>query len=207
MDALIGVAGLVLVAAITPGPNNLVVMRLAARSGFVRTLPAIAGIVLGGLAMLVLVSLGAGTVFAAEPVLRTLIAVGGGAYLCWLGCDLVARSFAGGATGDTPAGTKLPAGLAGLFGFQFLNPKSWVMVLTAISAMPAAHGATAFLSLAALFTFIPVVCLGVWSSFGAALAKCLARPRVRAWSDRVMGVLLVASALALVWPDSDIAYS
>ena len=199
-DALIGVATLVTIAAITPGPNNFVVMRLASRAGFARTLPAIAGIVLGGLAMLALVAIGAGALFAARPVLRALIALGGAAYLCWLGISLVARSFADRSDVDARADVSLPAGIAGLIGFQFLNPKSWVMVLTATSSLPASQTAAGLLSLGALFTVIPIVCLGVWSSFGAALARWLAHPRVSAWTDRVMGVLLAASAVGLAWP-------
>ncbi|HVR81220.1 MAG TPA: LysE family translocator [Luteimonas sp.] len=202
MDALmIGAAGLIAVAAITPGPNNLIVMRAAAHSGFMGALPAIAGIVAGGLAMLLLVMAGADVVFAAEPRLHRVITVGGGVYLCWLGVSLVMGGFAKpGAHGVTPART-LPAGAAALFGFQFLNPKSWVMVLTVTAGVRGgAEASQVFLPLAALFTVIPALCLALWCSLGVLMTT---RPRVRSWLDRVMGVLLVVSALLLVLAPAD----
>lgn len=206
MSALmIGVAGLIAVAAITPGPNNLVVMRVAAHSGFIGALPAIAGILAGGLAMLLLAVTGAGVVFAAEPRLYAVITVGGGAYLCWLGASLVMGSFAKpGAHGTTPVGV-LPVGAAALFGFQFLNPKSWVMVLTVTAAVQGgAEPSQAFLPLAALFTVIPALCLALWCALGVLMTTCLDRPRIRNWLDRVMGLLLFVSALLLALVPVDV---
>ena len=201
MDALmIGVAGLIAVAAITPGPNNLIVMRAASHSGFMGALPAIAGIVAGGLAMLLLVMAGAGVVFAAEPRLYSVITVGGGAYLCWLGASLVMGSFANpGAHKITPV-RALPAGATALFGFQFLNPKSWIMVLTVTAAVQGgAEPSQTFLPLAALFTVIPALCLALWCALGVLMTTYLDRPRIRSWLDRVMGLLLFGSALLLVF--------
>lgn len=209
---MIGVTGLIAVAAITPGPNNLVVMRAAAHSGFTAALPAIGGILAGGLVMLVLVMAGAGVVFAAEPRLYTAIKVGGGMYLCWLGGSLVMDSFTTlGPHAAMPA-RALPAGAAGLFGFQFLNPKSWVMVLTVTAAVQggteASHGLLqGVLPLAALFTVIPAFCLALWSGLGALMTRWLDRPRFRNWVDRVMGFLLFVSALLLVLLPANVPHS
>lgn len=200
MDAiLIGAAGLIAAAAITPGPNNLIVLRTAAHSGFLRTLPAIAGIVAGGLAMLLLVMAGGAVVFAAVPRLYSVITVAGGLYLCWLGAGLVMGSFARPGAQDDPQVGALPGGAAALFGFQFLNPKSWVMVLTVTAAVQGgADPSQTFLALAALFTVIPALCLALWCALGVLVTTCLDRPGVRRWMDRVMGLLLFASALLLV---------
>lgn len=194
---MLGVAGLIAVAAITPGPNNLVVMRVAAQAGFIGALPAIAGILVGGLVMLALAMVGAGALFAAEPRLYLVITVGGAGYLCWLGASLVMDSFARpDAHTATPA---LPTRAVALFGFQFLNPKSWVMVLTVAAAVQgAAEASQAWLPLAALFTVIPALCLALWSLLGVLMTTALARPRGRDWVDRVLGLLLIASALLLV---------
>ena len=197
MDALmIGAAGLIAVAAITPGPNNLIVMRAASHSGFMGALPAIVGIVAGGLAMLLLVIAGVGVLFAAEPRLYPLITIGGGVYLYWLGVGLVKDSFVDPGGHRTTPARALPVGAVGLFGFKFLNPKSWVMVLTVTSALRGgAQAPQVFLSLAAIFTVIPALCLALWCSLGVLMTT---RPRVRSWLDRATGVLLVVSALLLV---------
>lgn len=194
-----GVVGLVSVAAITPGPNNLVVMRVAAHAGFAGALPAIGGILAGGLAMLFLVMAGAGVVFAAEPRLYPVITVCGGLYLGWLGGSLVIGSFARSDAQGAPPTPALPASAAGLFGFQFLNPKSWVMVLTVTAAVQrSSELSSALLPLATVFTVIPAFCLMFWSALGVLMTRWMGRRRVRNWVDRVMGLLLVVSALMLV---------
>lgn len=194
MHPLIAIAGLVLAAAITPGPNNLVVLRAATRAGVAGTVPAIFGIVLGGLLMLALAAVGLGVAFATLPALHGGIAVAGSLYLAWLGVALMRADSEVDADASRAA---LPAGALGLLGFQFLNPKSWTMVLTAAAAMPAG-GFASWLQLAALFVAIPATCLLLWSAFGAAMAERLADLRTRRRFDRAMGALLFASALALL---------
>ncbi len=91
MDALIAAAGILLVGAITPGPNNFVVMTAGARAGITGAFPALAGIILGTLAMTAVVVFGAGAAFAAEPRLRTALTTAGCLYLAWLGLQLLAH--------------------------------------------------------------------------------------------------------------------
>jgi len=174
------------------------VMRAGARSGWRGALPEILGAVLGGLALLTVVVLGGAALFEALPAARTALAVGGGLYLVWLGGGLVLGSFRAPRTEAAAGAAALPAGLVALFVFQFLNPKSWVMVLTAVSAAQAGSTGAALARLAALFVLIPFVCLVLWAALGALLSGALRRARVRAWFDRAMGLLLVASALLLL---------
>lgn len=192
MSAVAGVAGLVTIAAVTPGPNNFIVLRAAARLGIRGAWPAIAGVVLGGLVVLAVALAASDAAFAAAPGLHTVVGVAGCSYLAWLGLGLIRHA---GRPSDGPASGLPAASVPGLFAFQFLNPKSWVMVMTAIGAMPA--GAPVW-PLAIVFTAIPAACLTLWAIAGAALARTLARPRVATWVDRGMGALLIATALALV---------
>ncbi len=90
MEDLIAAAGALVAAALTPGPNNFVVMRAAARGGLIRALPPIAGIVLGSLALLAVVAAGAGAAFEAEPRLEPALAIAGCLYLVYLGIRLLA---------------------------------------------------------------------------------------------------------------------
>lgn len=192
MNPPLAIATLLLVAAATPGPNTLVVLRTAAAAGFARALPAIGGIVLGGLALLALVVAGPGAALGEWPALRMPIAAGGALYLAWLGLRLVRAGSSG------RGQSALPAGVGGLFVFQFLNPKGWLMLLTAVAASPA-HGALAtFTGLAPLVAGIPAICLLLWAALGRLLARWLDRPGVRRWTDRVLGALLLASAVPLL---------
>lgn len=191
-------AGLVAVGALTPGPNNLFVMRTAARCGLRGAAPAIAGVVLGSVALVVVVGLGGGAVFDAAPAARTAVAIAGCLYLAWSGGALVAATFRGRAAPADRGEPALPAGAAALFGFQFLNPKGWVVAVTAASAVDAGGGAATVAALLPLFVVIPAISLVAWATLGAMLGGALRRPAVRIWSDRAMGGLLVASALLLL---------
>jgi threonine/homoserine/homoserine lactone efflux protein len=199
MDHLIAVTVLLAVAAITPGPNNLVVLRTAGRCGLRGALPAIGGIVAGGLLVLALAMLGAGTLFAAYPSSQRWIGIAGALYLAWLGGLLFVGGLRPAPVDGQPATRALPSGVLGLIGFQFLNPKSWVMVLTALATVHAIepHGD---LALVLLFVLIPTPCLLLWASLGAVLARWLARPNVRRSVDAGMGALLLASAGLLLHP-------
>lgn len=178
-----------LIATITPGPNNLVVMRAAARNGWKAALPMVAVVVAGGLVLLVVVASGVGSVFSTWPWLRDATETGGVAYLVWLGTRMIA------AAGREVGSTALTGGFAGLFGFQFLNPKGWVMVLTVVAALPVTDAAHALMYLAPLFLCIPTACLLLWAALGGAVARHLTRPMVRQWTDRALGALLILAAL------------
>jgi threonine/homoserine/homoserine lactone efflux protein len=192
MQSLIAAAGFIAAAAITPGPNNLLVMRAAAGGGTTKALPVIAAIVLGSLSLLALVTAGGGALFERHPVVRSTVTIAGALYLGWLGLRL-ALYASGEARDRAPT-----VGAANVFGLQFLNPKGWVMVLTAVAAVQADMSAVAvFAWLAMLFIAILTASLLVWSSFGTRLAKYFARPRFKVWFDRSMGGLLVTCAVLL----------
>ena len=197
MNSLMAAAGLIFAAAATPGPNNLIVMRVAATKGIGSAVPAVAAIVLGSVGLLGLVIAGGGVMFERYPALRAVVTACGALYLGALGLRIAltaSRATAGGARNR--AG--LPDGPLRVFAFQFLNPKGWVMVLTAVSAVQAdMSAAAAFGSLAVLFVAITSACLLSWSLCGALLAGWLARPEFKVWFDRVLGGLLATCSLLL----------
>lgn len=92
----------------------------------------------------------------------------------------------------------MPADRGMRIGFQFLNPKGWVLVLTVVAAIPASGAVESFVRLAPLFIAVPAACLLLWAGLGSALSGQLVRPAVRIATDRVLGILLVASALLLI---------
>jgi len=189
MSALLPITGMLVVAAITPGPNNFLVLRAASRGGVRRAVGSILGIVSGGLALLFVVAAGASAAFATEPRLRTIVAIAGGAYLSWLGVRLVAATRT---IPDRPVdSTAGSPSVASMFVFQFLNPKAWVMVLAAASTTPIVP----WWQLAAVFVAIPMSCLIVWAGLGSALSRHLARRTTAIWFDRIMGTLLVVCAV------------
>lgn len=193
---VLATAGIVAVGALTPGPNNLIVLDHAARRGFARALPAVIAITCGSVALILVVAGGAGAVLSGSHWLHFAATVAGCAYLCWLGMGLLVRSSGVAAR---------PPGLESerpwnLFAFQLVNPKGWAMALTASTALEDCRSLGAALTdLAALFAIIPAACLLLWCAAGASLTRQLERPRTRLAFDRSMGALLLASAIALVF--------
>jgi hypothetical protein len=72
----------------TPGPNNIMLLSSGLTYGFRRTLPLMAGILLGGTFMIGAVGLGLGAVFFAYPVLKTILKYAGAAYLIYLAAGI-----------------------------------------------------------------------------------------------------------------------
>ncbi len=197
-QTLLGTAGFLVAGMISPGPNNFMVLREAVRTGWRGAVPAIFGVVAGGLALLLLTSVGVGVAVEAEPRLTAVVALAGCAYLGVLGVRLVVTR-----EGESEFQAAHPpihrTGARGLFVFQFLNPKAWLLVLTVSASAHSTVGSIHALPLLiALFVFIPTLCLGLWSCTGVALTRLLGRRSIRIWFDRSLGVLLVGSALLLL---------
>jgi threonine/homoserine/homoserine lactone efflux protein len=191
MGSLVPVIGLLFAAAITPGPNNVIVMEAGSRGGIASALGATLGVVAGSLLLLTFVWLGVGAAMQAWPGLQVALGIGGGAYLTWLGILLIrARD------GSPPHGSKLvlPATVPGIAAFQLMNPKAWVLVTTAAAAMPAGNDVV---TLGILIVLVTGLCLTVWGAAGALFSQWLARPVARRRFDRVMGVLMAVFALRI----------
>ena len=68
----------------SPGPANLSLASVGVAYGFRRGVPYLTGIVLGTIAILVLVSLGATAIILAHPMLRATLTIIGAAYILFL---------------------------------------------------------------------------------------------------------------------------
>lgn len=193
MTSFFAVMAIVAIAAVTPGPNNFIVMSAAVRGGASAALPAMAGVIGGSIALLVLVWAGAGTLFDAAPEVQTVLRMTGAAYLVWLGFCLIRAARHPVEEVET---SSLPETALGVASFQLLNPKSWVLVITAISAIGGTPNGV--ISLAAIFVVVMVFCLTLWSVAGQLISHLLVEPRYKQIFDTVMGGLLIGSAAMLL---------
>lgn len=194
MDAQLAVAGLITVAVITPGPNNFIVLEQALHGGWRAAAPAIAGVITGTQLLLLVVWLGVAVLITQEPRLQMFLTFAGAGYLFWLGLQVIWRSFSHEEERADPKNTIFTS-FGGLVLFQFLNPKSWLLVLTATAALSGElSGMAEVATLAFMFLFIPCGCLLLWAFMGIGLTRFLADRKRKRWFDRVMGGLLVVSA-------------
>jgi threonine/homoserine/homoserine lactone efflux protein len=198
METLPAIALLVLVSTISPGPNNLLVLRTAAVHGVRAALPGIAGIVTGGLLLLALVLAGLDQVLHRWPQFRLAMLLGGVAWLTWTGLRM---AIVAPAADGRPGAPGPAASLRGLAIFQLVNPKAWTFMLTVAASVPTgAAGDLARAWLPAVFFVIAVPCLLAWAWLGRLASRWLEAPPRRLLLDRVMGALLAAAALLLLLP-------
>lgn len=183
MDTYLPVAALIALGALTPGPNNLVALDAGTRGGLAAALPPIAGVVAGSLVMLGLVAAGLAQPLA-SPAVRMSVALAGAAYLAWLGLRLLRTAGT-----PMPAKSSLPRGAAGLFAFQFANPKAWMLAATVVAIAPAPDA-----MLFGLYAAIPALSLLAWAGAGAALARWFDAPARRRRVDLANGALLLVFA-------------
>jgi threonine/homoserine/homoserine lactone efflux protein len=183
------------VMAITPGPNNVMLTASGATFGFRRTLPHLLGIFVGFMVETVAVCVGLGAIFTRWPELQTVLRWLGAAYLIYLGWRLLRSGETHGVKANRPL-TFLQAAA-----FQFLNPKAWVMNLTAATLfLPRELGlALACLYMAAIVSLINLPCISVWALFGSSLRGFLAKPTGRVVFNGAMAVALVVTGIAMVW--------
>ncbi len=182
------------VMSITPGPNNMMLTASGATFGIRRTVPHILGICVGCAIQLLAVCAGLGAIFHHWPELQTVLRSVGAAYLVYLGWRLL------GAAQARAAGSARPLTFLEAAFFQFLNPKAWVMTLTAATLfLPRDLGAVAAGAyMVGVMVLINLPCIAVWALFGSSLRTLLARPRSRSAFNVAMALALAATGLIMV---------
>ena len=190
-DILIALVAFCTVSSVTPGPNNMMLMASGVNFGVRRTLPHLAGVVLGFALMVALVGAGLDRLFRLAPFAFTVLRYAGAAYLLWLAWR-IAR--AGAVKDGVVAGR--PLGFFGAAAFQWLNPKGWVIAISALTAYAVSPDyATSVVVVAAVYLIVTAPCSGLWVVFGAAMRRVLADERRARWFNGVMAALLVASII------------
>ena len=182
------------VMSITPGPNNVMLMTSGVNFGFWRTLPHMWGVTLGFGLMAALVGLGLAQVFEAVPPLFVILKWLGALYLVILAFK-IARSNSvedGGMSGR-------PLTFLQAAGFQWINPKAWIIVISACAtyALPD-HYTASVLVVALVLGVVCFPCVAIWVLFGAGLRRALRDPKTLRVFNLIMAALLIASLYPLV---------
>jgi len=177
---------------ITPGPNNMMLFTSGVNFGFRRTIPHMLGIGAGFLSLLLGVGLGLGALLHTVPLLYTVLKFAGGAYLLWIAWKIgSSRSLSEGKTSAAPMSFLSAAA------FQWINPKAWVMAVTAMATYT--NPDVYFISVLIVgfaFALVNVPSVSTWAGFGSALRDWLSDPKRLKWFNITMALLLVLS----LWP-------
>ena len=197
-DVLIAASLFSFVSSITPGPNNMMMLASGVNFGFRRSVPHWLGICGGFTFMLSAVGLGLHTLLAEHPALYDVLRYAGAAYLVWMAWRLATASAAPTAPDEgAPDSDARPLGVLGAAAFQWVNPKAWVMAVTAMSTyLPARAQLLDVLALALLFGVINLPCVACWAGGGAALRRFLRDPL----RLRIFNISMALALLASLYP-------
>lgn len=192
MEIVLPMALFAFVSSITPGPNNIMLTSSGILFGFGRTVPHMFGVTAGFGAMLLLCGAGIGSLMLSMPALHMALKAAGSAYLLYLAWQLRRLRLR-----DPERAPLRPLSFAGAAGFQFVNPKAWVMAVGGVAAFlpQASQGGIAMLCL--VFCVVNFCCISVWAGAGAALRRQLARPAWQKACGAVMALLTVYAAFSL----------
>jgi threonine/homoserine/homoserine lactone efflux protein len=192
-DLLLPLCTFAAVSSITPGPNNTMILASGLNYGFRRSLPHLFGICGGFSFMVFAVGFGLQTVFEQVPMLQLILKYAGAIYLLWLAWKLAHAA----PMSTEQAQLSQPMGFWGAAVFQWVNPKAWVMILTAMSAYLPPHAVLLDVALLALvFAVIGIFCVGAWALFGVGMRRFLQDAR----SVRIFNVTMALLLLASLYP-------
>jgi len=184
-----------IVAAITPGPSNLILTSTGARVGVLRGLPCLCGVAIGMGLMMFLVAFGLGSLVLESPVLLQGIKWCGIGFLLWLSWKI--------ATADRNEATdeKEFVGFWRAAAFQWVNPKSWLVSASAVATFLQAEAGSALvqsLAFGVLFVLAALPSCLVWLAFGAAVQRTLHTERAVRIFNIAMGALLAGSVMLFI---------
>ncbi len=194
-DLFLSLLTFAFVSAMTPGPNNTMLMASGVNFGFERTRPHILGVVIGFTIMILAVGLGVGRVFALYPPLYAVLRVVSVAYLLWLAW----RIGTAGATNPIVGEEAQPMTFLEAALFQWVNPKGWMVCLSVAANYVSPNDLAADIAiLSAVFLIISIISASTWALFGTSLRPFLQDAKTMRIFNGIMAVALVLSLLPVI---------
>ena len=191
ISTLVSFATFALVAAFTPGPNNIMLAASGANFGFRKTLPHIFGILVGFCSLVVAAGLGLAKLFMMMPWLYGVLKVISVLFLLFLAWKI-------GSAGRVTAKDKdSPLSFLQAASFQLINPKAITVIVSSVTAYTttAENVGAEVTMLLLVFATVTICATCTWALFGTAIAHLIcSRTRLRQF-NMTMALLLVASLL------------
>ncbi|SAL66737.1 LysE family translocator [Caballeronia telluris] len=183
-----------LVTTITPGPNNTMLLASGVNFGLKRTVPHLLGISAGVAFLMLAVGLGLAEAFARFAWLYTVLETLSVVYLLYLAWKIGTSTSV-----QMRDGERRPMRFYEAVAFQWINPKAWMMVLTAATTIHLHASLSLNAALMALvFIVVGLPCITMWAAFGMSMRRFLSRPRWLRMFNLTMAALLVFSLYPIV---------
>lgn len=183
------------VAAVTPGPSNVMLTAAGANAGVVRGLPCLLGVTTGMGFMMFLIPFGLGSIVLENPLVLKALHWCGAAFLLWLAWKI---ATSGPLQSRADGG---PVGYVGAAVFQWVNPKSWLVSASAAGTFLHAEAGSPVLQsafLGGLFFLAALPSCFLWLAFGATVQHVLQSERRMRVFNIAMGALLALSIALII---------
>lgn len=199
---LVSLTGFAFISAITPGPNNILLMSSGALFGWQRSLPHLAGILLGFAILMSSAVFGLGSVVAKWPWLVTIVKIVGAAWLTWMSL----RYFVAALQSTQSSAESAPAAISRPFRFfegvlfQWVNPKALILVISAAGAYIALADSIVqrAMIIVGIFFLAGLVSCSLWMIAGDALNRYMSSGRSATYVNFGMGLLILLTALHIL---------
>ncbi|MEV6299686.1 LysE family translocator [Actinoplanes sp. NPDC051861] len=199
---VVAFAGVIALAAASPGPDFAVVVRRSVVAGRLHGMAAGLGVAVGVFVWSVSAAMGVAALLAASAIAFTVVKMAGAAYLLWLGITALLAARRAGTALDDPDRPREQARVWTSFRdgllCNVLNPKAGVFFVAVLPQFVHTGGATAdvlLLSLTAVV--ITIAWFSTVANLVAALRGFLSRPAVRRSLDALTGTVMIALGLRL----------
>ena len=180
---------------VTPGPNNSILTASGIKFGFIRSVPNIIGISSGHGIQLALVCFGLGSLFLQFPILLEILKYIGACYLLYLAWKMFG-SLNISITDEKSSPLKYYEAIL----FQFVNPKAWVICITAVSLFyPEKENliiGTLFLVI--MSTIINLPSISMWAFGGSVIRHYLGNIKLKKIIEWLLAILLFGTAISIV---------
>jgi len=179
----------------TPGPNNSILTASGIKFGFIRSIPNIIGISSGHGLQLALVCFGLGSLFSQFPILLEVLKYIGACYLLYLAWKMFG-SLNISRTEEKSSPLKYYEAIL----FQFVNPKAWVICITAVSLF---YPENVNLIIGTLFlvimsTIINLPSISIWAFGGSIIRRYLSNKKLKTIIEWILAILLLGTAISIV---------
>ena len=179
----------------TPGPNNSILTASGIKFGFIRSVPNIIGISSGHGLQLALVCFGLGSLFSQFPILLEVLKYIGACYLLYLAWKMFG-SLNISRTEEKSSPLKYYEAIL----FQFVNPKAWVICITAVSLF---YPENVNLIIGTLFlvimsTIINLPSISMWAFGGSIIRRYLSNKKLKTIIEWILAILLLGTAISIV---------
>ena len=180
---------------VTPGPNNSILTASGIKFGFIRSVPNIIGISSGHGIQLALVCFGLGSLFLQFPILLEILKYIGACYLLYLAWKMFG-SLNISITEEKSSPLKYHEAIL----FQFVNPKAWVICITAVSLF---YPENVNLIIGTLFlvimsTIINLPSISIWAFGGSIIRRYLSNKKLKTIIEWILAILLLGTAISIV---------